>query len=219
MSLWSTLVVLVAAALAALWSLAVVWQRRLLTRLVDMVQAQARSRPEERSGPRSLAHLPAPVERYLNHVLPPHKRHLRLARYQQVGTLRLAPDSNRWMDFSAAHTIAPAATAFVWDAHVAVLPWVHVRVRDALVHGIGSGQVALLSALPVGSASGGLPMNSGSLHRFLAEAVWCPTALLPSATLRWEPVDETRALATLTQGSVSVSLEFRFNAANEVVGI
>jgi len=64
-----------------------------------------------------------------------------------------------------------------------------------------------------------MEMNSGSLHRFLAEAVWYPTALLPSAHLRWEPIDEARALATLTRDGISVSLEFRFSQDNEVVGI
>jgi hypothetical protein len=62
-------------------------------------------------------------------------------------------------------------------------------------------------------------MNSGALHRFLAEAVWSPTALLPSETLRWSPVDDNTASATLTANGVTVSLEFRFNAAGEIVGI
>jgi hypothetical protein len=55
--------------------------------------------------------------------------------------------------------------------------------------------------------------------RYLAEAVWLPTALLPVNGVRWSPIDENRALATL-QGDddVSVSLEFRFEN-NDVVGV
>lgn len=62
-------------------------------------------------------------------------------------------------------------------------------------------------------------MNSGALHRFLAEAVWYPIALLPSDSLRWSPIDDNRAGATLTSGDVTVSLEFRFSESGEIVGI
>jgi hypothetical protein len=59
----------------------------------------------------------------------------------------------------------------------------------------------------------------GSQHRFLAKAIWSPTALLPGERLRWSTIDDNRECATLTAHSVTVSLEFRFNAAGEVVGI
>jgi hypothetical protein len=62
-------------------------------------------------------------------------------------------------------------------------------------------------------------MNSGSLHRYLAEAVWYPTALLPSEKLHWTEIDATRAIATLTEHDLCVSLEFRFAASGEVTGI
>lgn len=62
-------------------------------------------------------------------------------------------------------------------------------------------------------------MNSGALHRYLAEAVWYPTALLPSDQLHWTPVNDSLATASLTDGGTTVSLEFRFNEDGEVTGI
>ena len=56
-------------------------------------------------------------------------------------------------------------------------------------------------------------------HRFLAEAVWSPTALLPSERLRWSAIDNNMACATLTATDVTASLLFRFGATGEVVGI
>jgi hypothetical protein len=88
-----------------------------------------------------------------------------------------------------------------------------------LIEGRGAGHVSLLSAFTVSAAADTPEMNSGSLHRFLAEAVWYPTALLPNGTLVWTPIDSARALATLTDHNVSVSLEFRFAASGEVTGI
>ena len=58
-----------------------------------------------------------------------------------------------------------------------------------------------------------------SLHSFLAKAIWSLTALLPSERLRWSTIDDNKECATLTAHGVTVSLEFRFNAEGEVVGI
>ncbi len=219
MPLWAKIAILAVAALAvALW-LAQLWQGRMRAALVGSIEASAKAGSLNAAAAQAMEELPAPVARYLNHVLPAERRRIRLARYEQVGMLRTNAQSGRWMNFTARQVIAPAISEFVWDARVSVMPLLHVRVRDSLVGGRGAGQVTLLSAIPVGSAGGNMEMNSGSLHRFLAEAVWYPTALLPSAHLRWDPIDEARALATLKQGNTSVSLEFRFNRNNEVTGI
>lgn len=169
-------------------------------------------------GDDALDSLPAPVARYLRRALPSRPA-MRIVRLRQTGSLRTDLDTNRWMRFEAEHTVAPRAVGFVWNARVRVAPLLHVSVRDAFITGEGSGQVSLLSAWPVASDTGTPEMNSGSLHRFLAEAVWYPVALLPSAHLRWTPIDAGKALATLTARDVTVSLEFRFSDAGDVTGI
>jgi hypothetical protein len=170
------------------------------------------------AGTLGLEHVPAPVARYLRLALPSLQT-IRQVRIQQTGALRTDASSARWMPFDAEHIVAPAATGFVWNARVRIAPLLHVRVRDGFIDGRGSGQVSLWSAFTV-SEDGGTPeMNSGSLHRYLAEAVWYPTALLPSSGLRWTAVDATTALATLTDHGVTVSLEFRFAETGEVTGI
>lgn len=210
--------VLAALAVFAVW-LAQQWQQRALVAIVNTIELSAKTGKPKGEGIPRFDELPPPVARYLNHVLAAGKQELRLARYRQVGTLRTDTQTERWMDFTASQVISPALSEFVWDAKVSVLPLLHLRIRDAFVGGRGTGQVALLSAVPVGKAGGTMEMNSGSLHRFLAEAVWYPTALLPSTSLSWEPIDDARALATLTHGDISVSLEFRFNRDNEVEAI
>lgn len=219
MSLSIKIALLVAAlAAAAVW-LARLWQQRALAAIVNTVERSAKARKPREAGVLSIDSLPPPVARYLNHALSTEKRRLVVARYRQVGTLRTDTRSERWMNFTASQVISPSLSEFVWDARVSVIPLLHLRVIDSFVGGCGAGQVALLSAVPIGSAGGTMEMNSGSLHRFLAEAVWYPTALLPSSVLSWEPVDDARALATLTHSAISVSLEFRFNQRDEVESI
>jgi hypothetical protein len=169
-------------------------------------------------GAQDLGDLPAPVRQYLRLALPS-PTHIQEVHIRQIGSLRTDATSERWMSFTAEHLVVPASTGFVWNARIQVAPLVHVRVRDALIDGSGSGQVSLMSAFTVGASAGGIEMNSGSLHRYLAEAVWYPTALLPGPALRWTAIDATSALATVTSHGVSVSLEFRFAENGEVTGI
>ena len=192
-------------------------QQAALSALVDRVMRGATT-AEVLSGAEGLDTLPPPVARYLRMALPLGQA-IRFVRITQIGTLRTDVGNDRWMAFDAEHFAAPHANGFVWNARVAIVPLLHIRVRDAFVDGQGSGQVSLLSAFTVSAAAGTPEMNSGSLHRFLAEAVWYPTALLPSSKLRWSPVDGNKAIATLTDHGVSVSLEFRFADNGEVTGI
>jgi hypothetical protein len=166
----------------------------------------------------ALANIPAPVARYLRLALPT-ARHIQQVRIGQIGTLRTDATSERWMSFEAEHIVVPGAPGFVWNARVRVAPLLHVRVRDALVDGRGSGQVSLLSAFTVSADADTREMNSGSLHRYLAEAVWYPNALMPGPNLHWTAIDSSSALATLTSHGVTVSLEFRFTESGEVAGI
>jgi hypothetical protein len=109
--------------------------------------------------------------------------------------------------------------SYVWDARVHLLPLIHLSVRDAYAGGRASSHVKLLSRITIGADTGRPELNSGALHRYLAEAAWYPTALLPTETLRWTALDDNRAQATLTDAGQSVSLEFRFNAAGEISGV
>jgi hypothetical protein len=163
--------------------------------------------------------VPAPVARYLRRAVPEGASRILIARLEQEGTLRTGVDTDRWFSFTARHVAAPPATGFLWNARVAAAPLIHLRVVDAFIEGQGSGRVTLLSAFTVGSDEGTMAMNSGAQHRYLAEAVWYPTALFPSPFLTWRRLDDARAVATLTVGDITVSLEFRFGDEGEVTGI
>ena len=193
-------------------------QQSTLSAQIDRLRRAATAQAAAQSATPRLDELPAPVERYLRLALAS-TNNIQEVRIRQTGTLRTDVASERWMSFEADHIVVPTAPGFVWNARVRAAPLIHVRVRDALVQGRGSGQVTLMSAFTVSASAYTPQMNSGSLHRYLAEAVWYPTALLQSATLRWTEIDATRSLATLVSHGVTVSLEFRFAETGEVTGI
>jgi hypothetical protein len=167
----------------------------------------------------ALDELPAPVARYLHRVLADGQGYIRAVRLRQRGSLRTGTDTTRWLAFEAEHWAVPPAVGFVWNARIETPFATHVRVLDSYVGGIGAGWVSVLSILPVASAAGAPELNAGALHRYLAEAVWFPTALLPDAGVAWRAIDDHSALATLTDRNTTVSLEFRFDDAGEVTGI
>jgi hypothetical protein len=167
----------------------------------------------------TLSTLPPPVSRYFRHVLTDGQALISTATLQQSGLLRTSTTTDTWSEFTARHVVVPPVTGFLWNAKVATPLATHVRVVDSYIAGVGGGRVTLFSALTVAAESGEPELNSGALHRYLAEAVWYPTALLPQSGVRWSPVDDRAAIATVTDRGTEVSLVFRFNDIGEVVGI
>jgi uncharacterized protein DUF6920 len=98
----------------------------------------------------------------------------------------------------------------VWDARISMAPGLAVRVRDALVDGRGSTLGRLAGLITVVDVNGSPDIASGALHRYLAEAAWLPTALLPSSGVLWSAIDDSTARATLGIGETSVWLDFHF---------
>jgi len=68
----------------------------------------------------------------------------------------------------------------------------------------------LLGVFTVADASGP-EADSGEMMRYLAEAIWYPTALVPDEWLRWQAVDERSAIAVLTDGGQEVAVKFFFD--------
>jgi hypothetical protein len=163
--------------------------------------------------------LPAPVQRYLKMALRDGQPRPASVRMRQTGRLRTGVESEQWLDFTASEILVPEARGFVWDARIRLAPLVHAAVRDAYIDGTGSGDVAFQSAFTLSAERGGHELNAGNLYRLLAEAPWAPTLLLPHEGLTWARVSDTRALASLTVGSETATVEFRFSDAGEVAAI
>ncbi len=167
----------------------------------------------------SLKDLPMPVQRYFQNVLTNGQPFIKTSWLEQNGKLKISPKSADWSAFKASQIISQDTVSFLWDAKINIAPLFYVRVRDSLIGGFGAGKVYLMSVLPIGSDENTLELNSGALYRYLAEAVWHPTALLPQSGIIWESVDEKKAIANFTKFNISISLEFTFNNHGEIIKI
>lgn len=165
---------------------------------------------------RTLDELPPPVARYFRRVLPDGQRPVRQAWLTQEADFFMAGRSPGWHPLTATQHFSTRPPAFVWDARIQVAPMVSVWVRDAYASGTGSMRADLLGWYPVMRTTRSAELDAGALQRYLAELIWLPTALLPSAGVRWEARGERVAVASLTDGSRRVELEFRFNDTDDV---
>jgi len=165
---------------------------------------------------RSFAALPAPVARFLARSLTDGQPAVTSTRVEQTGEFRVG---GSWYPFSATQQFTIEPAGFVWDARIAMSTVMPVFVRDSYVAGSASMSGEIAGVYPLVDQSHRLELDSGALQRFLAEAVWFPTALRPRPNLKWEPVDDGTARATLTDHHTSVSLEFRFNGDGDIAEI
>lgn len=156
--------------------------------------------------------LPPPVQRFFQTVLPPGQPLVSLVEIGHAGHFNLDQAREHWLPFSSTQVVVTERPGFHWDARIHRGPGIHLFVHDAYIGGRGRLKAALFGLLKVTEQGDTPEMAQGELMRFLAEAVWYPTKLLPSQGVRWEPIDEDSARAILADGDTRVSLIFGFDA-------
>ena len=92
-----------------------------------------------------------------------------------------------------------------------MMPGLTARVHDAYAAGEGILRATMFGLISLASLRGTSEIARGELLRYLAEAAWYPTALLPSQGVRWEEAGEFSASATLKDGDIAVTLLFIFD--------
>jgi hypothetical protein len=178
--------------------------------------ARSPSVPARYDAARELNGLPPPVQRYFRTALTDGQPIVAAATLAHRGTFNLAAEGpDRWIPFNSTQRVTTRRPGFVWDARMAMLPGLSVHVHDAYVAGEGILHPAVLGLVSLTDLRGTSPEPGGVAHgefmRYVAEAAWVPTALLPSQGARWTAVDEQSAQVMLADGAVGASLLFRFD--------
>lgn len=158
-----------------------------------------------------LSGLPAPVQRYFRKVLKDGQPIIAAVRIEQTGSINLSATAEQWRPFVASQRVITKRPGFDWDAVISMMPGLSVKVHDAYAAGEGMLHASLLGLVTLAGVRGTPEAAHGELLRFLAEAVWYPTALLPSQGVRWEEVDSVSAKATLCDGQSEAALKICFD--------
>ena len=161
---------------------------------------------------KELEGLPAPVKRYFETVLKNGQPIITAATVQHSGTFNMGETSDNWKPFASTQRVITRRPGFDWDARVTMFPGVAAHIHDAYIAGSGLLKVAIFGLIPVADLPESADLSKGEFMRFCVEAVWYPTALLPSQGVVWQAVEAQSAIATFTDGGITVTLLFRFSA-------
>jgi len=203
---------------AALWAGSARWQRATGQAVDSLLQATLQGG----IGAVDFAtfdQLPPPVAAYFRFALTDGQPLVKSARIVSAGQFNAGESAESWAPFEAVQVFTSQPPGFIWNAAIRMVPLMDVRVRDGYEGGRGSMFGAIAGIMPVIDQSGAPELNAGALIRYLAEAVWLPTALLPANGVVWTPINERAALATLSDSGVTVSLEFHFDDAGRLTRI
>jgi hypothetical protein len=191
------------------------FRKRIDTELGELLAA-ARPVTAGRVDEADLAHLPAPVQRWLRASGVVGTAIPAVVRVTQRGEFRLGA-GKPWLPFRATEYYTTNPPGFLWDASMQMYPLVQITGRDRYRQGTGDIEMRIASLIPVAGKSGG-NLNSGALLRYLNETMWFPAALLlPNVT--WEDIDDTHARATLTDAGRAVSAVFQFDRQDRLANM
>lgn len=164
----------------------------------------------------TLATLPAPVARFFRFALRDGQPMIRSARVEQRGHFRTGDALSKWQPFAATAHFNAMRPGFVWDAAIQMALMSRICVRDTYIAGAATMQAKILALMTVVDAADRSELDTAALQRYLAEAVWFPTALLPAAGVRWQSIDVRRATASLSDGAATATLTFTFGDQGEI---
>ena len=160
--------------------------------------------------------LPDPVRRYLAFAVPENARAVRTVQLRHDGFFRPNPGP-RWFPIRGEQHFTIDPPGFAWSARMRVLPLVWIDARDSLDQGRGHMLVKLNSIFTLADVRGA-EIDQGARARWLAEAVWFPSAYAGDG-VRWEAIDDRSARVTLVGEGLPVSLAVEFDSAGRAVRV
>ncbi len=163
--------------------------------------------------------LPKPVKRYFHLVLKDGMPIINRAFVSQIGGFRIKPEMKNWSKMQAEQYFSSNPRAFIWSSTISIIPGIYISVCDSYINGKGRMKGKFLSLFTLFDAQNQRELDEGAMQRYLAEAVWFPTALLPSQGVTWTALNDHKAEAAITDSDITASLEFEFNEKGEIVSI
>ena len=168
---------------------------------------------------RELDGVPPSVQRYLRAALTDGQPMVAQVHLRHRGTFNMSGGLDQWVPFASNQQVVTQRPGFDWEGRVRIAPGTTVQVHDAYAAGVATLHASLLGLISLAKAPPSTSLARDELMRFLAEATWYPTALLPSQGVVWKAVDDRSASATLTDGDISATLLFMFDETGMVATV
>jgi len=209
------MILMVATGLTVIITVALIYgSRRWESATKEMhAKLEAARRPIGRKtySPDELIGLPAPVQKYFRAVLKDGQPIVSAVYVELSGTFNMSATGEKWKRFTSTQRVIAQRPGFDWEGRIEMMPGLTVRVHDAYIAGAGVLHATLLGLVSLAKLGGTPEIAQGELMRFLAEAAWYPTALLPNQGVQWKAIDDFSAKATLKDGETALTLLFCFD--------
>ncbi|HUT66851.1 MAG TPA: DUF6544 family protein [Spirochaetota bacterium] len=162
-----------------------------------------------------IAGLPEPLQRYMRYAGVLGREHIGFVRCRQEGLFRMSP-ARDWVKMKAEqYSSYTSPHARLWIARMSPMSLFAVSGRERYYDGEGNMLIKLVSLFKVSDARDP-EIAVSALITYLNDMVFVPTALL-SDFVRWDPIDEKSARATIADHGLSAFAVFYFNEKGEIV--
>lgn len=182
---------------------------RKISRETEMLMETTEKHEPSTIKEKELAGLPEPVQKWLRTSGVIGKERIRSIRISQRGEMKLDPKQDKWLKPEAELYVRVDEPGYLWHVDLPMIPLLNVKGRDLFHEGEGVMEIRIGSLIPVVNEKSNDKLNESSLHRFLLEMPWYPTAALEDY-MTWEAVDEHSAKGILTYKGITVDAMFYF---------
>lgn len=163
-----------------------------------------------------LEHLPKPVQKWLGYTGVIGQEKIWGLSFSQRGKMKLDPGQEKWIEPEAKQYIRVDDPGYLWHVDLPMIPLLNTKGRDLFYKGKGSMEIRIGSLIPVVNEKESDKLNESSLHRFLLELPWYPTAALEEY-MTWEEIDDKSAKAILSYEGITVDTIFHFDETGRLI--
>ncbi|MFW5873503.1 MAG: DUF6920 family protein [Bacillota bacterium] len=162
-----------------------------------------------------LSGLPEPVANWLDNIGVIGQNIYASVSFDQTGAMKLEEDQKEWYTPEARQYVNIKKPGYLWTVDI---PSFFTKGRDLYHKGSGSMLIKLAGAIPVVNESDNYKINESSLHRFLLELPWYPTAALEDY-MSWEEVDTNTVRGIITYQDMTADAIFNFGDDGELISM
>jgi len=171
--------------------------------------AQSKSTTNRKFHTNQLESLPAPVQRYFNHILKDGQPYISYARIKHLGQFKTGINKG-WINIKGEQYATTEKPGFIWKGTTSMFV-----ARDLYISDKGRLVVSLFSLFNMVHGKG-KSYDHGELLRWLGESVLYPTNLLPNERLNWLPIDSKTAKLTFNYKGLELFFKITFNETGEI---
>jgi uncharacterized protein DUF6544 len=153
--------------------------------------------------------LPEPVQRYFRYALKDGQPYIQSIRLKHHGLFKIDPKKD-YINITGEQYFSVNKPQFIWKGTTAMF-----TATDSFIDDKGSLKVSLFNVIKVVDSKGSA-FDEGEMQRWLAESVWFPTNLLPSANVEWTSINDNSSKLSFEYQDISFAFIVRFNAVGEI---